>query len=109
MHSSIDFLKNQKEFSRHQDIHATRNNFAPFYVNPNIGVISRIGTPVYEMIFGREKEILMAPGTLDCDGDSSIFRGQDWDDYSLVVGLYLQVDHLKAFKKLFYGDIVTDY
>ncbi|CAA3002553.1 spermidine hydroxycinnamoyl transferase [Olea europaea subsp. europaea] len=107
VHSTIDFLKNQKEFSRYQDIHAIRNNLGPFYGNPNIGVISWIALPMHDLNFGWGKEILMAPGTLDCDGDSLILRGQDGDD-SLVVSLCLQVDHLKSFKKFFYGDIVTD-
>ncbi|PIM99327.1 hypothetical protein CDL12_28181 [Handroanthus impetiginosus] len=104
VNSVIDFLKNLEDFSRLQDIHALRSNQGPFYGNPNMGVISWIGLPLHGVDFGWGKEIFMAPGTHDCDGDSLILPGYDGDG-SLVVALCLQAVCMEDFKKFFYEDI----
>lgn len=107
VHSAIDFLKNLKDFSRLQDIHALRTNEGPFYGNPNIGVISWISLPLHGVDFGWGKEVFMVPGTHDCDGDSLILPGYDGDG-ALVVALCLQAECMDDFKKFFYEDIQTD-
>ncbi|KAK6126623.1 hypothetical protein DH2020_039633 [Rehmannia glutinosa] len=104
VNSAIDFLKNLEDFSRLQDIHALRSNQGPFYGNPNLGVISWIALPLYGLDFGWGKEVFMAPGTHDCDGDSLILPGYDGDG-SLVVALCLQAECMEDFKKFFYEDI----
>ncbi|KAG8373925.1 hypothetical protein BUALT_Bualt11G0075900 [Buddleja alternifolia] len=109
VHSAIDFLKNLEDFTRLQDIHALRSNQGPFYGNPNLGVISWMALPLYGLDFGWGKEIYMAPGTHDCDGDSLILPGYDGDG-SLVVALCLQAACMEDFKKFFYEDIhVKDF
>ncbi|KAL3825564.1 hypothetical protein ACJIZ3_021593 [Penstemon smallii] len=107
VHSAIDFLKNLKDLSMLQDIHALRTNQGPFYGNPNLGVISWMMLPLYGLDFGWGKEVFMAPGTHDCDGDSLILPGYDGDG-SLVVALCLQAMCMEDFKKYFYDDIPSD-
>ncbi|KAL8539200.1 hypothetical protein ACS0TY_000991 [Phlomoides rotata] len=104
VHSAIDYLKNLKDLSYLQDIHAMKSNEGPFYGNPNIGVISWIGLPLYGVDFGWGKEMFMAPGTHDGDGDSVVLPGYDGDG-SLVVAICLQVECMDDFKKFFYQDI----
>ncbi|KZV36124.1 spermidine hydroxycinnamoyl transferase [Dorcoceras hygrometricum] len=104
VHSSLDYLKNLKDFSGVQDIHPTNTNQGPFYGNPNLGVISWMTLPVYSLDFGWGKEIYMIPGTHASDGDSMILPGHDGDG-SVVVALCLQADRMDDFKKFFYQDI----
>ncbi|KAH6756672.1 spermidine hydroxycinnamoyl transferase [Perilla frutescens var. hirtella] len=104
VHSAIDFLKNLEDFSRLQDIHALRTKEGPFYGNPNIGVVSWMALPLRGVDFGWGKEIFMAPGTHDCDGDSLILPGCDGDG-GLVVALCLQAACMDEFKKFFYENI----
>ncbi|XP_075475575.1 spermidine hydroxycinnamoyl transferase-like [Primulina tabacum] len=101
VYSTLDHLKNLKDFSRFQDIHAMKTNQGPFYGNPNLAVISWMALPLYGLDFGWGKEIFMGPGTHDCDGDSLILPGPDGDG-SMVVALCLQADFMEDFKKFFY-------
>ncbi|CAK9170680.1 unnamed protein product [Ilex paraguariensis] len=104
VHSAIDFLKQQKDLSQFQDLHAIRSNQGPFYGNPNLGVISWLTLPMYGMDFGWGKEIYMGPGTHDCDGDTLILPGSDCDG-SLIVATCFQVESIETFKRFFYEDI----
>ncbi|KAL8462786.1 hypothetical protein ACS0TY_033705 [Phlomoides rotata] len=101
VHSAIDYVKNLKDLSYLQDIHAIISNEGPFYGNPNIVVISWVGLPLQGVDFGWGKEVFMAPGTLDCDGDSLILPGYD-DDGVVMVVISLQVECMNDFKKFFY-------
>ncbi|KAL3625199.1 hypothetical protein CASFOL_030653 [Castilleja foliolosa] len=104
VHSAIDYLKSLEDFSGLQDIHAFRTKRGPFYGNPNLGVISWMALPLYGLDFGWGKDVFMAPGTHDCDGDSLILPGYDGEG-SLVVALCLQAECMEDFKKFFYEDI----
>ncbi|XP_059285617.1 spermidine hydroxycinnamoyl transferase-like, partial [Lycium ferocissimum] len=102
--STINFLKNQEDLSKYQDIHAYRSTEGPFYGNPNLGVISWISLPLLGLDFGWGKEIHMSPGTHEYDGDCVILPGSEGDG-SLTVAIILQDAHVEAFKKFFYEDI----
>ena len=102
--SAIDFLRNQPDLSRFQDLHALGRDEGPFYGNPNLGVISWLTLPMYGVDFGWGREIYMGPGPHDFDGDSLILPGHDGDG-SVVVALCLQVAHMDAFKNFFYEAI----
>lgn len=104
VYSNLDYLKNLKDLSRLQDIHATKTNQGPFYGNPNLTVISWMTLPLYGLDFGWGKEISMGLGTHDCDGDSLILPGHDGDG-SMVVALCLQSGCMEDFKRFFYEDI----
>ncbi|KZV34328.1 spermidine hydroxycinnamoyl transferase [Dorcoceras hygrometricum] len=104
VHDTLDYLKNLKDLSRLQDIHAMKTNQGPFYGNPNLGIISWMSLPLYGLDFGWGKEIFMGPGTHDCDGDSLILPGHD-EDGSMFVALCLQAGCMEDFKKFFYEDI----
>ncbi|XP_061361656.1 spermidine hydroxycinnamoyl transferase [Gastrolobium bilobum] len=104
--SRIDFLKNQEDLTRFQDLHAILgSDKGPFYGNPNLGVISWLTLPIYGLDFGWGKEVYMGPGTHESDGDSLLLPGPDGDG-SLLVAICLQVVHMDAFTKHFYEDIM---
>ncbi|KAG6644134.1 spermidine hydroxycinnamoyl transferase [Carya illinoinensis] len=100
--STLEFLKNEPDLTRFQDIRAEE---APFYGNPNIGVVNWMTLPIYGLDFGWGKEIYMGPGTHDLDGNSLVLHSPDGDG-SLIVALCLQKAHMNAFTKHFYEDIV---
>ncbi|KAK4370171.1 hypothetical protein RND71_009646 [Anisodus tanguticus] len=102
--STINFLKNQEDLSKYQDIHAYRSNEGTFYGNPNLGVISWISLPLLGLDFGWGKEIYMSPGIHEYDGDCVILPGNEGDG-SLTVAIILQNAHVDAFKKFFYENI----
>ncbi|KAI5659289.1 hypothetical protein M9H77_28082 [Catharanthus roseus] len=103
--SSIEFLENQEDLSRFQDLYAFKNDEGPFYGNPNLAVVSWLTLPLYHLDFGWGKEVYMSPGTHDCDGDCLIIPGHEGDDETLAVGLCLQEMHMEDFKKFFYEEI----
>ncbi|GAV85498.1 Transferase domain-containing protein [Cephalotus follicularis] len=102
--SGIDYLKNQPDLTKFQDLHALGSTQGPFYGNPNLGVVSWLTLPIYGLDFGWGREIYMGPGTHDFDGDSLLLPSPNGDG-SLVVALCLQMVHMEAFKKYFYEDI----
>ncbi|KAI4335391.1 hypothetical protein L6164_014037 [Bauhinia variegata] len=104
--SGIDFLKNQEDLTKFQDLHALGSDGGPFYGNPNLGVVSWLTLPIYGFDFGWGKEFYMGPGTHDFDGDSLILPNPNGDG-SLSVALCLQVAHMDAFKRYFYEDITA--
>ncbi|KAF3452760.1 hypothetical protein FNV43_RR03193 [Rhamnella rubrinervis] len=104
--SAIDYLKNQPDLTRFQDLHALGSDHGPFYGNPNLGVVSWLTLPIYGLDFGWGKEIYMGPGTHDFDGDSLILPDDRGGDGSLLVALCFQAQHMDAFKQYFYGDIL---
>ncbi|KAI3814775.1 hypothetical protein L1987_14419 [Smallanthus sonchifolius] len=108
MNSVIDFLKNQEDLSKFQDLQLIKDEKGPFYGNPNLGVISWLTLPIYGVDFGWGKEIFTGPGTNDAeDGDFLILRGEEGGG-SLIVALCLQVRHMEDFKRVFYQSIEED-
>jgi shikimate O-hydroxycinnamoyltransferase len=105
--SAIDFLKNQPDLTRFQDIHALGGAEGPFYGNPNIAVVSWLTLPIYGLDFGWGEEIYMGPGTHDFDGDSLLLPSPNGDG-SVILAICLQVAHMEAFKKCFYEDILSN-
>ncbi|CAM8916963.1 unnamed protein product [Rhodiola kirilowii] len=104
--SAIEHLKNQKDLTKFQDLHALGSTQGPFYGNPNLGVVSWLTLPIYAFDFGWGKEIYMGPGTHDFDGDSLILPGPEGDG-SVVVALCLQVEFMEDFKNIFYEDVIS--
>ncbi|KAI3715361.1 hypothetical protein L6452_22341 [Arctium lappa] len=104
--SMIDFLKNQQDLSKFQDLQWIRDDGGPFYGNPNLGVISWLTLPMHGIDFGWGKELFTGPGTEDAvDGDFLILRGEEEASGSLVVASCLQVRHMEEFKRVFYQSI----
>ncbi|KAM6554245.1 hypothetical protein CsatB_015007 [Cannabis sativa] len=111
--SSIEYLKNEKDLKKLQNIHALlggsdddddHEQQGPFYGNPNIGVVSWLRLPMYGLDFGWGKEIYVGPGIHAYDGDSLLISSPSGDG-SLVLALCLQVEHMEPFKHHFYNDI----
>ncbi|KAK9053593.1 hypothetical protein SSX86_024667 [Deinandra increscens subsp. villosa] len=108
VNSVIDFLKNQEDLSKFQDLQLIKDEKGPFYGNPNLGVISWLTLPMYGVDFGWGKELFTGPGTNDAeDGDFLILRGEEGDG-SLIVAVCLQVRHMEDFKRVFYQSIEED-
>ena len=112
--SNIEYLKNQKDLTKFQDLHTPTDsgecrNEGPFYGNPNLGVVSWMRLPLYGLDFGWGKEVNMSIGTHDSDdfdGDTVLLSDPSCSgDGSLVVALSLQVSHMDSFKKHFYADV----
>ncbi|KAI8570282.1 hypothetical protein RHMOL_Rhmol01G0022300 [Rhododendron molle] len=76
-----------------------------FLGNPNMVITSWIGLPLFGVDFGWGKEIYMGPGAMPFDGRSFIFPNHD-EDGSFDVPFRLQVEHMDAFKKFFYENIM---
>lgn len=70
--STIEFLENQQDLTRFQDLHALRPTEGPLYGNPNLGVVSWLTLPIYGLDFGWGKEVFMGPGPQDFDGHSLV-------------------------------------
>lgn len=104
VHSAIDFMENQKDISRFQDICAHKRGESAFYGNPNLVAVSWLTLPLYDLDFGWGKEVYMSLGTHESDGDCVIIPGKVMDE-SLSVALCLQDSHIEAFRKFFYADI----
>ncbi|KAF2290781.1 hypothetical protein GH714_015434 [Hevea brasiliensis] len=106
INSAIDFCKNQQDLTKFQDIYALRGtDEGPFYGNPNLELVSWLTLPIYGLDFGWGKEIYMGLGSVDFDGDAFLVPSHD-SDGSLVLAICLQADHIKAFEKYFYEDII---
>ncbi|KAJ6731759.1 TRICHOTHECENE 3-O-ACETYLTRANSFERASE [Salix purpurea] len=105
--SATDFLKNQPDLTRFQDIHALRGAEGPFYGNPNIAVVSWLTLPIYGLDFGWGEEIYMGPGTHDFDGDSLLLPSPN-EEGSVILAICLQAAHMEAFKQCFYEDILLN-
>ncbi|GAB2221711.1 hypothetical protein Droror1_Dr00012896 [Drosera rotundifolia] len=55
--STTQFFRNQDDLSKHQDVHV-EDDEAPFTGNPNLGVVSWLNVPIYNMDFGWEKRLI---------------------------------------------------
>lgn len=109
--SAMEFMENEEDISRFQDLYAMKNDEGPFYGNPNLGVVSWITLPLFDHDFGWGKEIWMSPGTHESDGDCLIIPAaghHENDDGSLAVALCLQDCHIQEFRKFFYADIISN-
>ncbi|CAN8257643.1 unnamed protein product [Cochlearia groenlandica] len=101
----IEYLKNQEDLKKFQDLHALGSTEGPFYGNPNLGLVSWLTLPMYGLDFGWGKELYVGPGTHDFDGDSLLLPDQ-YEDGSLIIATCLQVAHMEDFKKHFYEDMI---
>ncbi|KAA8522843.1 hypothetical protein F0562_009266 [Nyssa sinensis] len=99
--SALDFAASQLDVTRFRISHTGGYTQGLSYGNPNIGITSWIGLPIYGADFGWGKEIHMGTGVLEYDGRSFILPGPD-EDGSLLIALRLQVAHMDAFKKFFH-------
>ncbi|XP_073152778.1 spermidine hydroxycinnamoyl transferase-like [Henckelia pumila] len=106
VHSTLDNLKNLKDFTGLQDIHAMELEASErmFVGNPNLWVSSWTTLALNGLDFGWGNEMYMSPGPHDGDGESLTLPGQDGDG-SMVVALHLQAAHIEDFKKFFYQTI----
>ncbi|KAI3444046.1 hypothetical protein Pfo_000711 [Paulownia fortunei] len=72
---------------------------ADFYGNPNLAIISWTALPLYGADFGWGNEIHLGPGPMGFDGKTFIIPGREGDG-SFNVAIWLQEEHMGAFKKM---------
>ncbi|KAI4376289.1 hypothetical protein MLD38_014071 [Melastoma candidum] len=103
--SAAEFLRQQPDWTIFQDLHPQGSHDGPFYGNPNIGVVSWLTLPMQGQDFGWGREVFMAPGNHEFDGDTLIFAAPDGTG-TIIALLGLQVQHLDDFRKYFHEDIL---
>ncbi|XP_062080182.1 spermidine hydroxycinnamoyl transferase-like [Humulus lupulus] len=101
--SAVDYLKYQTDLSMFQSPLPTNRDESFVYQNPNLGIISWLGLPMYGQDFGWGKEIDMVLGEIE--PGSVVLIPDCNDDGSMVVALCLQTDHMDSFKNHFYNII----
>ncbi|KAL3535150.1 hypothetical protein ACH5RR_003611 [Cinchona calisaya] len=102
--SSIACMKKIPDVSSSRYFHTVGCTQGSFYGNPNLTITSWIGLPLYGANFGWGDEIYMGPGSVAYDGKVFIIPSHNGDG-SLAVPIRLQVEHMDAFEKYFYGEI----
>ncbi|CAN0916574.1 Spermidine hydroxycinnamoyl transferase [Linum grandiflorum] len=105
-----NYLKNQPDLTEFQDFHEEEeedgvdHDGGPFFGMPNLGVINWLRLPILGLDFGFGKEVYMG-STHEFDGDTMLIQSQDGDG-SIVLAICLRADHMDAFKRCFYDDIM---
>ncbi|GJY01590.1 spermidine hydroxycinnamoyl transferase-like protein [Tanacetum coccineum] len=94
VNSMIDFLKNQPDLTKFQDLQSIKDGEGPFYGNPNLSVISWLTLPMYGVDFGWGKEYFTGPGTHDAeDGDFLILPGEEGGGSLVVAFVFTSKTH----------------
>lgn len=102
--SYIVCMKNIPDVSSSRYFHTVGCSQGSFFGNPNLTITSWVGLPLYGANFGWGDEVYMGPGSVGYDGKVFIIPSHNGDG-SLVLPLRLQVEHMGAFEKYFYGEI----
>ncbi|GER39516.1 HXXXD-type acyl-transferase family protein [Striga asiatica] len=100
----LDFLKGLSDVGRFRSLDNNGRPKGDFYGNLNLAIISWMGLPLYGTDFGWGSEVHVGPGQMGFDGKTFIIPGREGDG-SLNVAIWLQDEHMGAFKKCFYDDI----
>ncbi|KAJ1377271.1 Transferase [Sesbania bispinosa] len=104
--SALDYIDREK------DMELLRYNFhypapsvhqGPFKGNPNLFVVSWMNFSFKDADFGWGKPVYFGPGYMDSEGKAFLLNNANGD--GVVVAISLDVSHMDAFRKFFYGDI----
>ncbi|KAK6136408.1 hypothetical protein DH2020_029829 [Rehmannia glutinosa] len=100
----LDFVKGLPDVGRFRSLDNNGRRKGGFFGNPNLAIISWTKLSLYSADFGWGKEIHMGPGMQSSDGKTYIIPSHDGDE-SFNIVIWLQEQHMGAFKKCFYDDI----
>ncbi|KAL0451285.1 UNVERIFIED_CONTAM: Spermidine hydroxycinnamoyl transferase [Sesamum latifolium] len=100
----LDFLKGLPDVGRFRSMDNNGRPKGDYFGNPNLAIISWTALPLYGADFGWGKEIHMGPGSMGFDGKAYIMPSHDGDG-SFNIAIWLQEEHMGAFKKCFYDYI----
>ncbi|KAL0404239.1 UNVERIFIED_CONTAM: Spermidine hydroxycinnamoyl transferase [Sesamum radiatum] len=100
----LDYLKGLPDVGRFRSLDNNGRPKGDFYGNPNLAIISWTALPLYGTDFGWGNEIHLGPGPMGFDGKTFIIPGREGDG-SFKVAIWLQEEHMDAFKKCFYDNI----
>uniref|UniRef100_A0A803Q928 Uncharacterized protein n=1 Tax=Cannabis sativa TaxID=3483 RepID=A0A803Q928_CANSA len=96
LRSALDYLELQPNLSA-----LSRGSHT--FRSPNLGIISWIRLPFYDLDFGWGRPIFVGPSTILFDGLTYLLSSPSYDeDGSLLVAIGLQHEHMKAFEKFLY-------
>ncbi|KAM6552713.1 hypothetical protein CsatB_013475 [Cannabis sativa] len=96
LRSALDYLELQPNLSA-----LSRGSHT--FRSPNLGIISWIRLPFYDLDFGWGRPIFVGPSTILYDGLTYLLSSPSYDeDGSLLVAIGLQHEHMKAFEKFLY-------
>ncbi|KAI4379797.1 hypothetical protein MLD38_006047 [Melastoma candidum] len=103
--SMAEYFRQQPDWSLFQDLHPPGSDDGPFYGNPNFGVVSWLTLSMQGQDFGWGKDVFMAPGNHEFDGDTAILEAPDGSG-TIIASIGMQVRHVDDFRKYFYEDIL---
>eukprot|EP00246_Nothoceros_aenigmaticus_P014813 TRINITY_DN5863_c0_g1_i1.p1 TRINITY_DN5863_c0_g1~~TRINITY_DN5863_c0_g1_i1.p1 ORF type:complete len:447 (-),score=56.01 TRINITY_DN5863_c0_g1_i1:356-1696(-) len=95
LRSALDFLDIQPDLSK-----LIRG--AAHYGNPNLGITSWTGLPVYDCDFGWGRAVYMGPAHIGYEGLCFVLPSPTRDG-SLTLALRLRDDHMAEFRKIVYA------
>lgn len=99
LRSAINFLNSQKDLGPLRNGLTVYGAGNKFYRCPNLLLISLMGAPIYDADFGWGPPMHMGPAMEGSEGSGFILPGCERDG-SVVMAIYLQAEHMRAFKKL---------
>lgn len=94
LRSALDYLECQPDLSK-----LVRG--AAHYGNPNLGITSWTGLPVYDCDFGWGRAVYMGPAHIGYEGLCFVLPSPTKDG-SLTLALRLRSDHMNEFRKVVY-------
>ncbi|XP_051150468.1 spermidine hydroxycinnamoyl transferase-like [Andrographis paniculata] len=100
----LEYLKELPDVGRFRSLDNNGRPKGDFYGNPNLAIISWTGLPLFGTDFGWGNEIHLGPGPMGFDGKTFLIPGREGNG-SFNVAIWLQEDHMPAFKKCFYDQI----
>ncbi|KAL8040880.1 hypothetical protein ABFX02_10G129000 [Erythranthe guttata] len=100
----LEYLKGLPDVGRFRSLDNSGRPKGDFYGNPNLAIISWTALPLYGADFGWGKEIHMGPGSMGFDGKTFLIPSHEGDG-SFNIAIWLQEEHISAFKKCLYNDI----
>ncbi|XP_041996954.1 spermidine hydroxycinnamoyl transferase-like [Salvia splendens] len=100
----LEYLKKLDDVGRFRSLDNNGRPKGDFYGNPNLAIISWAGLPLHGTDFGWGNEIHVGPGPMGFDGKTFIIPDREGDG-AFNVAIWLQEDHMPAFKKCFYNNI----
>ena len=103
--STIDLLKNQQDMTQVRSLYLYSSPEV-FNGKNSFELVTWLSIPFHGIDFGWGKEIYFGPAHLDRDGEAIMLHSSDGDG-SLLLVLCVLEEHVDAFKKYFYEDIIT--
>ncbi|XP_047947024.1 spermidine hydroxycinnamoyl transferase-like [Salvia hispanica] len=100
----LEYLSKLEDVGRFRSLDNEGRPKVAYYGNPNVVIISWVGLPLYGTDFGWGNEVHVGPGSVGFDGKAYILPHLQ-EDGAFQVAIWLQENHMQAFKTCFYHNI----